>query len=95
MNVVELKRRMAPGTRWKTEYLGGPFARVVENRAVDRQQSNGVWFTPEEGRDRGSFLQWPKRGCVKEETDGAITLSFEDGRAFARYWELKEQKGGD
>jgi hypothetical protein len=86
MTKAELIRRMAVGTRWRTIYL--PSGREVPERAVQRHQSNGAWFTPAPGKDQSGFLDWPKASCIREDEDGAITLTFESGVPFARYYEL-------
>jgi hypothetical protein len=90
MTLAELKRRMAVGTRWRTEFLSPlrPDRAHVLERTITRHQSNGAWFSPTQWSDREGFLDWPKASCIAVEDDGSITLSLAEGRPFARYWQL-------
>lgn len=91
MTLAEFKRRFAVGTRWYTEYLRPlrPENSVAPERTVTKLQTNGIWFSPAPWSSSEGFLDYPKARNISESPEGAITLSFDDGRSYVRYKEIK------
>lgn len=91
MTRVELIRRFSVGSIWRTEYLNPirPENRIAPERTVTKVQGNGCWFTPAPWSEREGFLDWPKASNIKEQDDGSFILTFDDGRPYAQYWELR------
>jgi hypothetical protein len=91
MKKAELIRRFSVGSRWKTQFLNPlrPENRIAPERTVLRHQSNGCWFSPAPWSPREGFLDWPKATNIQENSDGSITLTFNNGQPYAQYWELK------